>query len=80
MLNKRTKEFITPKLVKGMFQLIERDALDGIELDVLIEYMGLINRLEYSKSEATPYLEELCNQGFIEEKNGKYYPLVHPKK
>lgn len=80
MLNKSTRDYITPKLIKVMFQLIERDSLDGIELDVLIDYMGLINRMVYSESEARPYIKELIEKGMIEEKNGKYYPLGDTKK
>ena len=75
MLTSREKEFITPKLVKVLHQLIESDFSEGVELDMVIQYMEDINRVDYSKEKAMPYLNELCERKVLKEVNGKYYPI-----
>lgn len=74
------KEYITPKLLAALRSLIKRDSLDGVELNQVIDYMGLIEKDVYSVDEALPYLQELCDKGLIEENNGRYYPLEAPNK
>ena len=75
MLTSKEREYITPRLIKVLDQLIKEDALKGVELDVMIEYMGIINRMVYTKEEAIPFLKELCDNDLIRVIDGKYYPV-----
>lgn len=73
MLSEQAKEYITPILIRSLGKLIEKDSLDGVKLDIVIQYMSNINKLNYTTEEAIPYVDEFCKRGLLEKKANLYY-------